>query len=106
MSESPSTRSAEEIYNDLLSEAEQQLKEAERELVELEDGFRRTKMVEFASRGQTDDILMSDERQMLKEFIKSREDAKRKKQFWQARLVALQEYDMRSFEKSYKYDTR
>jgi hypothetical protein len=106
MSEGPTNRSAEEIYNDLLSEAEQQLKEAERELVELEDGFRRVKMVEFAARGQTDDILMSDERQILKEFIQSREDAKGKKQFWQARLAALQEYDIQSFEKSYKYDTR
>jgi hypothetical protein len=106
MSEGPANRSAEEIYNDLLSEAEQQLKEAERELVELEDGFRRVKMVEFAARGQTDDILMSDERQILKEFIQSREDAKGKKQFWQARLAALQEYDIQSFEKSYKYDTR
>ena len=106
MSEGPTTRSAEEIYNDLLSEAEQQLKEAERELVELENGFRGIKMVEFAARGQTDDILMSDERQILKEFIQSREEAKRMKQFWQARLMALQEYDVQSFDKSYKYDTR
>jgi hypothetical protein len=106
MSEEPITRSAEEIHNDLLSEAEQQLKEVERELSELEDGFREVKMVEFAARGQPDDILLSNEKRLLKEFFESREDAKRKKQFWQARLMALQEYDIQSFERSYKYDTR
>jgi hypothetical protein len=106
MSEGPITRSAEEIHNDLLSQAEQQLKEVERELGELEDGFRRVKMVEFAARGQSDDILLPDEKRLLKEFFESREDAKRKKQFWQARLMALQEYDAQSFERSYKYDTR
>jgi hypothetical protein len=106
MSEGPTTRSAEEIHNDLLSEAKQQLEEAERELAELEGGFRRAKMVEFAARGQTDDILLPDEKQILKEFVQSRDDAKGKKQFWQARLRALQEYDVQSFEKSYKYDTR
>ena len=106
MPEKPMTRSAEEIYNDLLSEAEQQLKEAERELGELEEGFRRVKMVGFAARGQTDDILLPDEKRLLKEFSQSRDDAKRRKQFWQARLIALHIYDAQSFERSYKYDTR
>jgi hypothetical protein len=106
MSEGPITRSAEEIHNDLLSEAEQQLEEAERELEELEEGFRRMKMVEFAARGQADDIVLPNEKHLLKEFFESREDAKRKKQFWQTRLIALQKYDVQSFEKSYKYDTR
>ena len=106
MSKGPITRSAEEIYDDLLSEAEQQLKEAERELGELEEGFHRAKMVAFAARVQADDILLPNERRLLKEFFESREDAKRKKQFWQTRLIALQKYDVQSFEKSYKYDTR
>lgn len=100
------TRSAEEIHDELLSEAEQQLKEAERELGELEEGFRRAKMVEFAARGQADDVLLPNEKRLLKEFSQSREDAKRKKQFWQTRLMALQKYDVQSFERSYKYDTR
>lgn len=106
MSEDPIIRSAEEIYKDLLSEAEQQLKEAERELGELEESFRRVKMVDFAARGQTDDILLPNEKRLLKEFFESRENAKRRKQFWQARLMALQEYNVQSFERSYKYDTR
>ena len=106
MSEGPTTRSAEEIHNGLLSEAEQQLKEVERELLELEEGFRKVKMVEFAARGQTDDVMLPDEKRLLEEFLESREDAKRRKQFWQTRLVTLREYDVQSFEKSYKYDTR
>ena len=106
MSEGPMTKSTEEIHNDLLSEAEQQLKEVERELLELEEDFRRVKMVEFAARGQTDDVMLPDEKRLLEEFLESREDAKRRKQFWQTRLVTLQEYDVQSFEKSYKYDTR
>lgn len=106
MPERPTARSAEEIYNDLLSEAEQQLKEAERELGELEDSFRRIKMVEFAARRQTDDILLPEEKRLLKECSQSRNDAKRRKQFWQTRLIALRQYDVQSFERSYKYDTR
>jgi hypothetical protein len=106
MSEGSIIGSAEEIHNDLLSEAEQQLEEAERELEELEEGFRRVKMVEFAARGQANDILLPNEKHLLKGFFKSREDAKRKKQFWQTRLMALRKYDVQSFEKSYKYDTR
>ena len=106
MPEKPIARSAEEIHSDLLSEAQQQLKEAERELGELEEGLRRAKMIEFAAREQTDDILLPNEKRLLKEFAQSRDDAKRKKQFWQARLIALQKYDVQSFERSYKYDTR
>ncbi len=106
MPEKPITRSAEEIHDDLLSEAEQQLKETERELGELKEGFRRVKMVGFAARGQADDIMLPNEKRFLKEFFESREDAKRKKRFWQTRLIALQKYDAQSFEKSYKYDTR
>ena len=106
MSDNSITRSVEEIHDDLLSEAEQQLKEAERELEELEEGLRKVKMVAFAARVQADDILLPNERRLLKEFFQSREDAKRKKQFWQTRLTALQKYDVQSFEKSYKYDTR
>lgn len=106
MSENLTTKSAEEIRDDLLSEAEQQLKETERELAELEEGFRTVKMIEFAARARTDDILLPNEKRLLKEFSQRRDDAKRKKQFWQARLTALQAYDVQSFERSYKYDTR
>jgi hypothetical protein len=106
MSEEPTMRSAEEIHSDLISEAEQKLKEAERELVELERRYREVKMVEFAGRGQADGIFSDDEKHFLEELSQSREDVKRKKQFWQTRLISLQNYDVQSFEESYRYDTR
>jgi hypothetical protein len=89
MSEEPTVRSDEELLEDLIKEAGQQLEEAERKLAELDEKHRKATMIHLIEKQANDEIeiLLPEEKRLLE--ADQLNEAQGRVNLWRRRLRLL-----------------